>query len=40
MPCPLAEAIEAQRIWTNKSQYADAEYKLHAKVSLNEAIFP
>lgn len=35
MPCPLAEAIEAQRIWTSKAQYADAERKFHAKVSSN-----
>lgn len=39
MPCPLAEAIEAQRIWTSKAQYADAEQKFHAKVSSSEAIF-
>jgi len=32
MPCPLAEAIEAQRIWTSKAQYADAEQKFHAKM--------
>lgn len=33
MPCPLAEAMEAQRVWTNKAQYADAERKYHTKVS-------
>ena len=39
MPCPLAEAIEVQRIWTSKAQYADAERKFHSKVSSSEAIF-
>lgn len=34
MPCPLAEAIQAQSIWTSKAQYADAERKFHTKVSL------
>lgn len=38
MPCPLAEALEAQRLWPNKAQYADAEQKLHVKVSANHAI--
>lgn len=32
MPCPLAEAMESQRIWTNKAQYVDAERKYHTKV--------
>jgi len=32
MPCPLAEAIQAQSIWTNKAQYVDAERKLHGKM--------
>lgn len=33
MPCPLAEAMDAQRVWTNKAQYADAESKFYSKVS-------
>ncbi|XP_055319243.1 elongation factor 1-delta-like [Sitodiplosis mosellana] len=32
MPCPLAEAIQAQSIWTNKAQYVDAERKFHSKL--------
>lgn len=32
MPCPLAEAMESQRIWTNKAQYVDAERKYYTKV--------
>lgn len=39
MPCPLAEAIEAQRIWTSKAQYVDAERKFHTKVSWMKTIF-
>jgi len=32
MPCPLAEAIQAQSIWTSKAHYADAERKFHTKM--------
>lgn len=38
MPCPLAEAIQAQQIWTNKAQYVDAERKFHSKVSSAQEI--
>lgn len=40
MPCPLAEAIEAQRIWTSKAQYVDAERKFHTKVSQTNDFIP
>lgn len=33
MPCPVAAAAEAQRVWTSKAQYVDAERKLYSKVS-------
>lgn len=33
MPCPLAEAMESQRIWINKAQYVDAERKYYTKVN-------
>lgn len=32
MPCPLAAALEAQQVWTNKAQYVDAERNYHSKV--------
>jgi len=32
MLCSLAEAIDAQRVWTNKAQFVDAERKFYTKM--------